>query len=529
MPVTYVTYLSLFVQCSIIVAWSPHALFNQSFSGPNYTAYTHRLLVNRPAEIPCFRPIDCPITGPTQTYTAYWSHRGFNLTTTGSPFISAYWDIGGTLVINTILPHQINLWCHLKTDNTSRLFVHRLDFIEFPYIQTVFAVDMNATLTTNATKAFQEFILGQKTNCIVLLEGGGMSALKEVAGIDLRKAVFQKTAILEAAQEICQTEFDCIGVSLDFFQCYLHMGQKAALYSIDFSIMHSIDIGVFVNRDDFQIDSKIKQTVLRLIDSIKRTKGKIMSTGFGKVPRTDVSLYINVQHRTVKICLGEAGVLNRRGRAECELCPAGSLAELQITLPPPPDQAVNMQAGDEEANQESLHNMLWPHTGAVTSCRPCPACSYTETLGRSSCLPCPSWHSIPIFGTIPGEGGEWIDLVCPRQGRWQLLLNDYVTEAYGYWPVGKWFEDLSELARVWIYVVVALGSVFFVLAVVLIAYCCVDVAGMLSKSAHELRPLYTEAALVVKNTKRVERERTTKAAERLRQLMKEDQSHQANY
>lgn len=211
-----------------------------------------------------------------------------------------------------------------------------------------------------------------------------------------------------------------------------------------------------------------------------------------------------------------------------ELCPAGSLSEMQITLPPPPDQTVSMRGGDVEANQESLHNLLWPHMGAVTSCRPCPACSYTEILGRSSCLPCPGWHSIPIFGTIPGEGGEWIDLVCPRQGRWQMLLNDYVTEAYGYQPVGKWFEELSELTRVWLYVVVALGSVLLVLAFVLIAYCGVDVAGMLSKSADELRPLYTEAALVVKNTKRVERERTAKAAERLRQLIENDQSSQVN-
>ncbi|VDK34106.1 unnamed protein product [Taenia asiatica] len=528
MAVNYFAFSLLFIPSSLIIVWSPHTLFNQSFSATNYTTYAHRLLVNRPAEIPCFKPNNDPSRGLTQNTTIYWSHRGYNLTTTGSPFISAYWDVSGTLVINTILPHQINLWCHLKAGNTTLLFVHRLDFVESPYIQTIFAVDMNATLTTNATKAFQAFLFSQRTNCIVQLQGGGISVLKEVADIDLKKAVFQRRVVLEAAQDACESAIDCTGVSLDFFQCYVHMGQKIALYSIDFSIMHYVDVGAFVNKDDFQINRQIEQTVLRLLNAVKRTKGRIMSSGFGKIPRTDVNLDIHVQNRTVKICLGVAGVLSRGGKEECELCPAGSLSELQITLPPPPDQTVNIRGGDVEANAESLHNMLWPQMGAVTSCRPCPACSYTETLGRPSCLPCPSWHSTPIFGTIPGEGGEWIDLVCPRQGRWQILLNDYVTEAYGYQPVGKWFEELSELTRVWIYVVVALGSVFLVLFVVLIAYCCVDVAGILSRSADELRPLYTEAALVVKNTKRVERERTAKAAERLRQLMEEDQSLQGN-
>lgn len=118
---------------------------------------------------------------------------------------------------------------------------------------------MNASLTTNATKAFQEFLLSQKTNCIVRLQGGGISVLKEVAGIDLRKAVFQKRAVLEAAQDACESAIDCAGVSLDFFQCYVHMGQKVALYSIDFSVMHTIDVGVFVNSDDFQIDRKMEQ------------------------------------------------------------------------------------------------------------------------------------------------------------------------------------------------------------------------------------------------------------------------------
>ncbi|EUB64011.1 hypothetical protein ECG_06396 [Echinococcus granulosus] len=528
MAVRYVAFFFLFVRSIPITAWSPHTLFNQSSIETNYTTYAHRLLINRPVEIPCFKPTDGPTGGPTRNFTIYWSHRGFNLTTTGSPFVSAYWDCNGILIINSVLPHQINLWCHLEADNGSRLFIHRLDFIESAYIQTIFAVDMNATLTTNATKAFQEFLFSQKSNCVVQLQGGGISVLKEVADVDLRRAVFQKKAVLDAAQDVCEAAVDCTGVSLDFFQCYIHMGQKTALYSIDFSIMHTVDVGIFVNKDDFQIDKKINQTIMRLSNAVKRTKGRIMSSGFGKIPRTDVNLDINVQNRKVEICLGVAGVLSRSGKAECELCPAGSLSELQITLPPPPDQTVSIRGGAVDSNQETLANMLWPHMGEVTSCRPCPACSYTEILGHPSCLPCPSWHSIPIFGTIPGEGGEWIDLVCPRQGRWQILLNDYVTEAYGYQPVGKWFEELSELTRVWIYVVVAMGSVFFVLAVVIFAYCCVDVAGMLSKSADELRPLYTEAALVVKTTKRVERERTAKAAERLRQLMEKAQSPQVN-
>ena len=210
------------------------------------------------------------------------------------------------------------------------------------------------------------------------------------------------------------------------------------------------------------------------------------------------------------------------------MCPAGSIADIQITLPPPPEQALTKRSDDDEIDEDHLSKLVWPQANKKASCRPCPACSYTETLGRSACLPCPGWHSTPIYGTIKGEGGEWIDVVCPRQGRWQVILNDYVTQTYGYHPVGKWFEELPELTRVWIYVAVALGSVFIVVAALIVVYCCIDVAGMLSSAADELRPLYNEAAIVVKTTRQAERERTERAAMELRELMKQDPNFHLN-
>ena len=188
-----------------------------------------------------------------------------------------------------------------------------------------------------------------------------------------------------------------------------------------------------------------------------------------------------------------------------------------------------MIRGDmEDIDEDYLSTLIWPQTNKKASCRPCPASSYAETLGRSSCLPCPGWHSTPIYGTIPGEGGEWIDLVCPRQGRWQVILNDYVTDTYGYHGIGKWFEELHEITRVWIYVAVALGSVLIVVIILLVAYCCIDVEAMLFNAADELQPLYQEAALVVKTTRLMERERTERAAMKLRQLIAQDPCYLKN-
>ena len=247
----------LLLKFVVISTWSPHTLFNSTLRKSKYTTYEHRLLVNRPVQIPCFKPTNT--SNNAENVKIYWSHRGFNLTLYDSPFISAYWDREGTLIINSVMARQINLWCHVESDAGSHLYVHRLDFVEAAYMQTVFAVDMNATLVTNSTKAFHEFLFSQQSNCIVRLQGGGISVLKDTPGIDLDKAVFQKIIVLETAQKICDERIDCIGVTLDYFHCLVEMDQKTAIYSVDFSIIHTVDFGIFVTSDDFTLDQQIKQ------------------------------------------------------------------------------------------------------------------------------------------------------------------------------------------------------------------------------------------------------------------------------
>ncbi|VDD79331.1 unnamed protein product [Mesocestoides corti] len=515
-------YCLLTLILSFAYSWSPHNLFTWSSDKSSHVTYTHRLLINRPVQIPCFKSTDTPPDHSHLNSTIYWSHRGFKLTATESPFLSAYWDDLGTLIISCILPRQINLWCHYRGPNVSSLFVHRIDFTEATFTQTIFAVDINASLTTNLSKAYQEFLYSQKSNCGVQLQGGGLAVLKGAPNIDLTRAVYQKRVVLEAALDACEAGFDCLGVSLDFFECWVNMVRKTALYSIDFSIMHTVDVGVFVNDDGFALDTQIQKTISRVVMAVKRTKPGMVSSGFGRMKKADVSLELTVQNRTVRTCLGVAGKPHRSFKGECVLCPAGSFSRVDITLPPPPEESLDMQSGDLDSNQEFLENVMWPYADSRPSCRPCPACSYAETLGRPSCLPCPAWHSTPIYGSIPGEGGEWIDSVCPRKGRRHVLLNDFVKETFGYEPVGKWFEGLSELTRVSIYVVALVVSTFGILAAIVIVYRCIDVAGMLSAAARELRPLYLEAALVLQTMRRIEQGRRARAVARLRQLLKEN-------
>lgn len=212
-----------------------------------------------------------------------------------------------------------------------------------------------------------------------------------------------------------------------------------------------------------------------------------------------------------------------------DLCPPGSFNPVQITLPPPPEQKLDLEGGDADSNQAFLENLMWPYSSTSGfTCKPCPACSFTETAGRPTCLPCPAWHSTPIFGSIPGEGGEWIETVCPRRGRHHVLLGDFVDEAFGRVPVGVWFESLSELTRISIFVFVALGSLLTCLTAVVIIYWCVDVQEMLTQSSNELRPLYLEAAFVAKTVQRTEHERTARVSKLMKEVLNKEKYREEN-
>ena len=211
-----------------------HRLFVWTSTQNGHIIYTHRLLINRRAQLPCFREGDAEFS---DTASVRWTHRGFNITSSHSPFVSADWDAHGNLMIHSILPRQINLWCH----NIDKLFVHRLEFSEAAFTQTIFAVDMRAQIITNLSKSYQEFLYSQTSNCRVQVTGGGLGVLKDAAGVDLTKDVFQKKIVMETVEHICEDNLDCIGFSLDFFECSVSMVDNTAYYSLDFSILHSMN------------------------------------------------------------------------------------------------------------------------------------------------------------------------------------------------------------------------------------------------------------------------------------------------
>ncbi len=202
------------------------------------------------------------------------------------------------------------------------------------------------------------------------------------------------------------------------------------------------------------------------------------------------------------------------------LCPPGSLSSIPITLPPPPDQKLDVSGGDSNSNQAFLDTIMWPSSGQNDRhCQPCPACTFSEAMARPSCLPCPAWHSTPIFGSVPGEGGEWIDTVCPRAGRDYVILGDFVDSTFGQLPVGDFFAGLSEMTRVSIFVGLGVGLLFSTLGLVVFVYWLVDAGRMLSNVSNMLRPLYIEAALVTKTMRRTEKKRSNHAAIRMKEII----------
>lgn len=238
-----------------ILALSPHKIFNEVEEASNTLIYTHRLQINRPVHIPCFKPEDAPTN---QTSTIFWSHRGFKIDK-DSPFISARWDNLGTLMIYHVLPRKLYLWCHFRTNSNSHIFIHHLEFVASPFIQVVYAVEINATLTSENEKILDGFYFTQMGNCIIHSESGGTVLTDDIPGVDLGKSVVQKTAILEATRATCESRLDCIGVSLDFFECFIHTGRYQSVYSIDFSTIHSAEMGIFLEVNATEIDGQINQ------------------------------------------------------------------------------------------------------------------------------------------------------------------------------------------------------------------------------------------------------------------------------
>ncbi len=212
-----------------------HSLFISNLKQYGHITYTHKLLLNRPAQIACFLMNDSSTTAQS---VFYWTHRGLNISQATSPFIAAEWGTDGTIIISSILPRQISLWCQHNSTATSELFIHRINFVETAYTQTVFSVDMSAIFTTDNSKAFQEFLFSQQSNCRVQLKGGGLGVLRGASGVNLSRAVPQKAIVMDAVWEVCQKSYDCVGVSLDFFDCSVSMAEKNAAYSLDFSTMH---------------------------------------------------------------------------------------------------------------------------------------------------------------------------------------------------------------------------------------------------------------------------------------------------
>ncbi|KAM7542774.1 hypothetical protein Aperf_G00000016807 [Anoplocephala perfoliata] len=461
-----------------------------------------------------------PEDAPTnQTSTIFWSHRGFKIDK-DSPFILARWDNLGTLMIYQILPRKLYLWCHIQSSSNSHIFIHHLEFVASPFIQVVYAVEMNVTFTTEVEKLMDDFYFSQMSNCIIHSESGGTVLADDIPGVDLRKAVVQKTAILEAVRATCESHLDCIGVSLDFFECYINTGRDQSIYSIDFSTIHSAEMGIFLEMNVTDFGRQVNQTVSRIESAVELSKGRILSVGFGKIPRVAIELQMDIQHRIVKSCLGVSGKLSEEGEMECDLCPAGSALDVAITLPPPPDHSVTMADGSNNVSQEYLATFMWPRDETSTICRPCPIGSYTEMLGQPYCLPCSDFHNTPLYGDLRDEGGEWIELACARVGRNRIILQDFFTEANE--PLGKWIEGLPEVARVWIFLGIFLGILLILIVVTLLVYCCFDVEKMLTKSADELRPLYIEAAIVAKTAQACGRERTRRAVEKMKKLMEKE-------
>nr|CDS30297.1 hypothetical protein HmN_000271500 [Hymenolepis microstoma] len=503
------------LQLALTFAWSPHVMFKGVEKASNHTTYTHRLLINQPAYIPCFKPED---SRGNQSSTIYWSHRGFKLDRDG-PFISARWDLNGTLIIYYVLPRKIYLWCHYQTDSASQVFIHHLEFIASPLVQVVYAVEMNANFTAETEKMLDDFYVRQMRNCIIQSDESGIVVPEGIYGIDFEKAAVQKTAVLEAIRSTCESQLDCTGVSLDFFSCFINSGRGTGFYSIDFSTMHNVEMGIFIETNFTDFVEQINQTVASIKKEVEFSKGRILSSGFEKIPRTSIELQMKIQHRMVKICLGVSGRLNIEGKMECELCPTGSNADLQITMPPPPEHKLEIRNGTLDNDQ--LSTLTWPYSDTPSSCHPCASGFYAETLGQPFCLPCPHYHYTPIFASKVGSGGEWIDLACPRAGRDSIILQDFFMEAYE--PLGKWVGRLSEIAKVFIFVGTFMGILVAMIVTTLLVYQCFDVEEMLKRSAEELRPLYVEAAIVVKTAKACERERTARVAEKMKKLLQSEE------
>lgn len=238
----------------ITVAWNPHKYFTKIEIKPNYTTYTHRLLINHPAQISCFKHEGNIVNG-TQIF---WTHRGFKLDAS-SPFISAQWDNEGNLMINQVLPRKIYLWCHYPWKSKVHIYMHHLEFVAAPLVQAIYAVEMIANFTADKESLLDDFYVREMRNCLIQSDESGTVAPEESGGIDFHLPVIQKTAIIEAVEKICASRYDCISLSLDFFSCSVNTRADTSFYSIDFSTMHNLEMGTFLKKKNVDMNVQINQ------------------------------------------------------------------------------------------------------------------------------------------------------------------------------------------------------------------------------------------------------------------------------
>ncbi|BHF69790.1 hypothetical protein SprV_0301283700 [Sparganum proliferum] len=416
--------------------------------------------------------------GPAADIQAYnWTYQGYVISDT-SPFISAHLDSNGDLLISQIMARKLTIWCTVrfgKLDDPKPLksqnFAHRIDFYDPTFRQTLVAIDVGVNISQSDRRKFAEFALSQQFNCLVKYseEAGGSSQRGEETEVAI-----QKKLMLKAVRDACSKSIDCIGVSLDFFQCSLDTIQLRALYSFDLSLLLTNDFGPLLAAENNVSSVHEQNQQLTERDPLDRQLA----------------------------CLVDERVQGP--------CGTGSLGLASITLPPPPEY---LDPGRDDSDEPFMRSMQWPNP-VMESCRPCPAASYVEEMGHPVCLSCPPGHHAPIYGEVPGEGGEWLHTTCSPGGRNKVLLEDFVSTNFGS-EAGRWFARQIKLTRVALYASIAMTPLWITLLLLFIMYYVVDVGTILARACEEVRPLQLQAAELMRNAVKIEKERRRKAELRL--------------
>ncbi|KAL7058561.1 hypothetical protein AAHC03_013748 [Spirometra sp. Aus1] len=490
--------------------FSLHKLFHDFKNFSTTYFYQHTFAIGRPVKLPCFSKDH----GPTADIQAYnWTYQGYVISDT-SAFISAHLDSNGDLLISQIMARKLTIWCTVrfgKLDDPKPLksqnFAHRIDFYDPTFRQTVVAIDVGANISQSDRRKFAEFAVSQQLNCLVKYS----EESSPQSGEETEVAI-QKKLMLKAVRDACSKSVDCIGVSLDFFQCSLDTIQLRALYSFDLSLLLTNDFGPLLAADNnvSTVHEQHQQTLATLKEAVSNAVKLLRSKGFGTIATANVKISHTLQTRTVGLCLGTAGKVDGTDLSMCRPCGTGSLGLASITLPPPPEY---LDPGRDDSDEPFMRSMQWPNP-VMESCRPCPAASYVEEMGHPVCLSCPPGHHAPIYGEVPGEGGEWLHTTCSPGGRNKVLLEDFVSTNFGTEP-GRWFARQIKLTRVALYASIAMTPLWITLLLLFIMYYVVDVGTILARACEEVRPLQLQAAELTRNAVKIEKERRRKAELRL--------------